>query len=284
MADLVCYIPSSNDSDWVRESLATLPDWDVVVSDNGSSAPHRDALCALAGPRVQVIRHEKSLGRVGNWRFCVEHFIRSGGEWMKFLCAGDRHKPDSCRIFRRAIERFPGVRHIVPRIDNIWPHGTDRWSVTSKEGVAPPHHVMAAIAESGNVFHGLIAPLVHVDAVKEGFTFGEDSLTFCADLMFSMHVARQTPTLYLTDVAAEFIGARRKGMQAGLATLEHFLEEGLVRLHAADAYFDLTGDRTRRNQLVARVMSWVQQGLNQPLDRLTGETPLPLERMAVDAP
>src|SRR5262245_37958085 len=115
MADLVCYIPSYNDSDWVRESLASVPDWDVVISDNASSPEHRAALAALASPRVRIGRHEASLGRVGNWRFCVEHFIHSGASWMKFLFAGDRHKPNSCAMFRAAVERHPSARFIVPR-------------------------------------------------------------------------------------------------------------------------------------------------------------------------
>ena len=98
MSDLVCYIPSFNDSDWDKESLASVADWDVVIADNASDEPHRSALERLAGPRVRILRHETSLGRVGNWRACVEHFLRSGAAWMKFLMAGDLHKPNSAAI------------------------------------------------------------------------------------------------------------------------------------------------------------------------------------------
>jgi glycosyltransferase involved in cell wall biosynthesis len=282
MADLVCYIPSYNDSEWVRESLASLADWQVVISDNASCEPHREALRALAGGRVKVIRQEKSLGRVGNWQFCIDHFIHSGARWMKFLCAGDRHKPNSRDIFLRAIQRHPSARHIVPRIDNVWPHGRETWSMTSKEGLVSPQNIMAAIAEFGNVFHGLIAPLFHVDAVKNGFTFGEETMDFCADLMFSMNLARHAPTLYVTEVSAEFIAARRKSMQAGLYTLEHLLEEGLMRLRAADTFFELSGDYDRRNRLLAGIASWMREGLNQPLERLTGDVAFPFELLAVD--
>jgi glycosyltransferase involved in cell wall biosynthesis len=284
MSDLVCYIPSYNDSDWVRESLATISDWDVVISDNASDEPHRSALRDLAGPRVQVVRHETSLGRVGNWRACVEHFLSSGADWMKFLMAGDLHKPDSSAMFRRAIQRHPTVRHLVPRIENVWPHGRKLWSVTKGEGIVSPQNAMAGVASEGNIFHGLSAPLVHGDALKGGFTFGERTLRFCADMMFSTSIAMHTPTLYITDVTAEFIAARRKNMQRGVYTLEHFLEEGLLRLRAADAFEKLSRDRPRRNQLVSGIVSWLQMGLNQPLEKLAGDVLFPFETLEVDVP
>jgi hypothetical protein len=145
----------------VKESLSTISDWDVVISDNASDEPHGSALQNMTGPRVRLVRHETSLGRVGNWKACVEHFLASGADWMKFLMAGDLHKRDSSEIFRRAIQRHPTVRHIVPRIENVWPHGRKLWSVTGKEGVVSPSNVMAGAAVDGNIFHGLSAPLVH---------------------------------------------------------------------------------------------------------------------------
>lgn len=78
MSHIVCYIPSYNDSHFVQESLASIPDWDVVISDNASDEPHRSALRALSSSCVQVIRQEKPLGRVGNWKFCASHFVDSG--------------------------------------------------------------------------------------------------------------------------------------------------------------------------------------------------------------
>jgi glycosyltransferase involved in cell wall biosynthesis len=284
MSDLVCYIPSYNDSHWVKESLASTPDWDVVISDNASDEPHRSALGELAGPRVRIVRHEASLGRVGNWRACVEHFLSSGADWMKFLMAGDLHKPDASAIFCRAIQRHPTVRHIVPQIENVWPHGRSRWKPTYQEVVLSPLKAMEGIVIGGNLFHGLSAPLVHIDALQDGFTFGEDTLNFCADMMFSMTIAMRMPTLFITDVTAEFITARRKSMQRGFRTLEHFLEEGLLRLRAADAVEKLAGDRARRNQLLRGIVSGLHEGLGQSLEQLAGDVLFPFETIAVDTP
>lgn len=113
MPELVCYIPSYNDSELVSESLSSCIDWDVVISDNASDEPHRSKLAAMAGPRVQVIRQPNSLGRVGNWKFCVDHFLASGRSWLKLLCAGDVHKSDATAVLTRAIQRHPQARFIV---------------------------------------------------------------------------------------------------------------------------------------------------------------------------
>ena len=284
MSRLVCYIPSYNDSQFVAESLASSPDWEVVISDNASDEPHASALAALAGPRVQVVRREKSLGRVGNWKFCVEHFIHSGAPWMKFMMAGDLHKPGSCDMFRRAIDRYPDVRTIVPRIENVFGHRRVVFRPTPAETVVTGAQAMAMIVQYGNIFHGLSGPLVHVDAVKDGFAFGEEVLSFCADLLFMLRVARKQPTLFITDVTAEFIAERRKGMLAGIYTLEHYLEEGLLRLRAADAYLALTGDRQRRNQMLASIVDMVRKDTNEPLDKLTGDSRYTAEELTDPVP
>jgi hypothetical protein len=284
MPDMVCYIPSYNDSDWVRESLASTPDWDVVISDNGSSQPHASSLRSLAGPRVRVIRQEKSLGRVGNWRFCVNHFIYSGASWMKFLFAGDLHLPTSREIYRRAIEHYPDARFIVPQVENIWPHKQFRYGISSRDVLLPPEKIMSVIVESGNVFPGLIAPLFHVDTVREGFTFGEDTLSFCADLLFLMNIAKRTPCLCLADATAQFIAARRRTMLARCLTLEHLLEEGLLRLRAVDAYLALGGDRARRVAMFDSIFRWMNSVLIHPPEKLAGDFQYPLEVLTGDAP
>ena len=191
MSRIVCYIPSYNDSERAAESLATCADWDVVISDNASDEPHRSRLAALAGERVQVIRHERQLGRVGNWKFCVEHFRTSDATWMKFLSAGDRHLPETLDVFRRAIARYPDARFFLGQIYHVRATGRTLWKLTEQPMILPPVDAMEATARHGNIFHSLIAPLVHVDLVREGASFGEDILSYCADLLYLMSVARR---------------------------------------------------------------------------------------------
>jgi Glycosyl transferase family 2 len=284
MSRLVCYIPSYNDSDLARESVASSPDWDVVISDNASAEPHRSALAALAGERVQVIRQEESLGRVGNWKFCVEHFRQSGREWMKFLSAGDLHTPNSCDLFRRAIDRFPEIRCIVPRIEIVRSDRRGVFMPTDRECVLSPAQLMVVIVEHGNIFQSLTAPLIHADTLTGGFSFGEPLLSFSADLFFMIGIARRWPAAFITDVTAEFHIERRKGYQAGAFTLEHYLEACLVRLRAGDAFLELTGDRPRRTKLLEHVVRGLHECVTVPLEKLAGDVVYAPEAIAGNPP
>ena len=64
------YIPLYNGAAWCRET--PLPGgMDYFASDNGSTD---DSAAILEARGVTVFRQPVSLGRVGNWRFCIEHF------------------------------------------------------------------------------------------------------------------------------------------------------------------------------------------------------------------
>ena len=71
-------------------------------------------------------------------------------------------------------------------------------------------------------------------------------------------------------------------MQAGIYTLEHYLEEGLVRLRAADALLQRTGDRDRYYLLQSHVLAWVRECLTRPMEKLTGEMRYPGEVITGD--
>ena len=81
---------------------------------------------------MRVVRHEQSLGRIGNWRFCVDDFIRSGHRWMKLMMAGNLNKPQGADVYRRAIEQFPEARFIVANVENIAPDRRLIWATIDR--------------------------------------------------------------------------------------------------------------------------------------------------------
>src|SRR6476660_2634609 len=142
MSRFVCYIPSYNDSTLVAQSLASVPEWEVVISDNTSNRDHALAIEQLSGPLVRVVHQPRQLGRVGNWKLCVEHFLASGATWMKFLMAGDRLKPNSLSLCRRAVSQFPDVRSIVFNVEIVNSQGATRWSTATQPRVLAPRESM----------------------------------------------------------------------------------------------------------------------------------------------
>jgi len=272
MSRFVCYIPSYNDSTLVAQSLASVPEWEVVISDNTSNRDHALAIEQLSGPLVRVVHQPRQLGRVGNWKFCVEHFLASGATWMKFLMAGDRLKPNSLSLCRRAVSQFPDVRSIVFNVEIVNSQGATRWSTATQPRVLAPRESMLEIVRGGNVFFGLLAALVHADTVGEGFSFGGEILSYCADMYFQVEIGRRWPTLFYPDVLAEFVTTNRKTYSAGQFSLEHLVEEVLVKLRAGGYYAELTDDYQTQKQIPALLGTWLRGGLDHLQSRQTGET------------
>ena len=270
MDRIVCYIPSHNDSELVAQSLASVPEWEVVISDADSDEPHGHALDGMAGDRVQVIHQPKHLGRVDNWQACVEHFIAGGADWMTFLPAGDRHKPDSLAACHRAVAKRCEAQLIVANIEMVWAGGRKVWSQHEQAIWFPPPQCLLQIAYRGNVFHGLLTNLIHSGLLRRGFTFGQGVLNCCADMFFDVNLARRCTTMFYPEVIAEFVADHRATSQAGRGLLEHLLEASLVRLRAADYYVELTADRQTRDAIVPQIALELRQALEQPLERLLG--------------
>ena len=219
---------------------------------------------------MQVVHQSRQLGRVGNWKFCVEHFLASGATWMKFLLAGDRHKPDSLSICRGVIAQFPEARSIVFNVEIHGPDGAVPWSTATQPLLLSPEQSMLQVVRRGNVFFALVAALFHADTVRAGFSFGADILSYCADMYFQVGIGRRWPTLFVPDVVAEFVTAHRKTYSVSQFSLEHLVEEVLVKLCAAGYYAELTRDDQARQQLTALLVGWLRGGLEQSPEKLIG--------------
>jgi hypothetical protein len=159
--------------------------------------------------------------------------------------------------------RFPEARFIVGRIENVWPEGSTYWALTDDYQLVPPANSLRACALYGNVFHGLIAPAIHADALRDGFIFGEEVLSYCADMAFLAHLARRTSTLYVPEIVADFVVAHRKNFNAGQDSIVHLVEESVVRLRAAEWFFEITQDQPTRDFLLQQVTAYVREGLER---------------------
>jgi hypothetical protein len=181
---------------------------------------------------------------------------------MKFLSAGDRHKPQALAIYRTAIERYPDARFILGQVDHVHASGVARWKIADEDSYMLPPMAMELAALNGNLFHSLIAPLFHADVVRGGFAFGEDVLSFCADALFLMGIGKATPTYFIAQPVAEMIMEHRQTYGAMAGTRRAILEEGYVRILAAGNFLDLTGDQAKYDQLSERVTAWTMEKLD----------------------
>jgi glycosyltransferase involved in cell wall biosynthesis len=67
-------------------------DWELVVSDDGSTDGSRDYLSSLADPRIRVFRQDKNLGIFGNLNFL---FQQARAPLTYILCQDDYFLPES---------------------------------------------------------------------------------------------------------------------------------------------------------------------------------------------
>lgn len=93
----VC-IPTYNGAQYLTDCLdsvlsQTLPDFEVVIVDDGSSDDTLDIAHSyrLRDPRIRVFKNEGNLGLAGNWNRCV-HLSR--GQWIKFVFQDDLVLPE----------------------------------------------------------------------------------------------------------------------------------------------------------------------------------------------
>jgi hypothetical protein len=248
LPDIVVYIPVRNSVDWCRG--VPLPEGVTYVasdnmSDDGSAA-------ALRARGVEVIGQPRDLGRIGNWEFCVRHFLASGRPWMKWLFAGDVLAPDFAAVAARAIAAYPQARIIVG--DNIYVDTTRRarhGMQGAKVRLLQPAESLDLLASIGNWFDSPINQMFHRDALVDGFDYGP--FIWGADVFFCLNAAAKVPALYWGECFGEFHAPSRAHFTALRGSLRAELEVALMREMAAAKLEAITGDRARHAELSAKI-------------------------------
>lgn len=91
----VC-IPTHNGQAHIRQTIQsilqqTFADFELVITDDGSTDSTWDLVNSIRDPRLRVIRNEHQPGLAGNWRFAVE---ACQGALVKLVCQDDVLYPD----------------------------------------------------------------------------------------------------------------------------------------------------------------------------------------------
>jgi len=190
---------------------------------------------------VKLLKHSHNIGRIGNWDFCVRHFLSSGAEWMKWLFAGDVLAADAARQFSAATaSTTKEIGLMVMGHTMVLPSGPVPWRGVGPAGVVDPGDAMKLIAREPNVIGAPTGHLVHRRAIEKHYSFGE--LPFVADMQFCVNIARRHSVLFADGNVGEFRTQARKYFSSNVNTFRSRMEMWCVRMCAADAYREITGD------------------------------------------
>ncbi|MFP5042375.1 hypothetical protein [Parasediminibacterium sp. JCM 36343] len=233
--DIAVYIPLYNSADWCK-GFMPLPGINYYASDNASTDGSGDI---LAKKGVTVIRHQQSVGRVGNWEFCINHFIGTGYSWFKWLFAGDELFEGWEIAVLEAANDYPEAKLIIAEFD-IDINGTNfNWEMFDKTQVVQPADAMKK-ASYINWFGSPISTIIHRDALLKHNRFSD--LDWAADMVFCVNIASSFPTLYLKKKIGAFHSKYRNYYTAHVSSPFSFMEEAITYNKALKLYGQLTKD------------------------------------------
>lgn len=109
--------PVWNGLPYIKECIQSVldqdfQDWELIISDNGSTDGSREYLSSLADPRIKIFLQETNLGIFGNLNFLASQ-VRA--RWIKVLCADDYFLPGGLRrvveCWRKSAGNTSFIRH-----------------------------------------------------------------------------------------------------------------------------------------------------------------------------
>jgi glycosyltransferase involved in cell wall biosynthesis len=236
---VVVAIPAYNAAaiiDATLESLEAQTDhaFCVLVSDNASTdgtASVVEAFARRSRIPVTLVHHDVSLGRLGNWTFCLEHAQAERAEWLKWLFAGDQLAPGAIADLRTLAAEHGDVGLIVTDYQ-VEDHGT-RARRRALPGAArlTPAQALEQFALAGNWFGAPLGQMYH----RRGFEDAEiGDLGWVADCRLALEASRRHPVLYAPIDVGVFDSAHRRYHGATRGTVAAVAEECIVRHRAVD--------------------------------------------------
>lgn len=120
-------IPTRNRAQFIQDCVtAALAQsyhrFEIFVSDNASIDETPSKLQKLKDPRLRVVRHEKNIGLLPNWNYCLQE---ARGDYVVFVSDDDIIRP---QLLERCVQqlRFNPQLQVVITLCDIYFHSSDR--------------------------------------------------------------------------------------------------------------------------------------------------------------
>jgi len=221
MSVLVC-IPTHNSQDGISETVKSVlnqdfVDFDILIVDNKSSDRTVEVIEQLKKNldregRIRIVQNEENLGRVGNWNRCLELFLQSNHEYLKFLFTGDILYEQCLSILIRAFKEYPQAEFVMASYKIIYAEGRvlEKRSFAEKR-IMTPFSALFQFVLRRNWAGAPISFMVKKDALRN-IRFSE-SLQWGADWKLYIDIVEHTHSVYVPDIIGSLDIAQRKHYQ-----------------------------------------------------------------------
>lgn len=241
------YLPVYNVASWA-ERFELPQGVKLIAADNASSDGTADILEKRG---IEVIRHKENIGRVENWEFCLQHFVKSDATWIKLHMSGDSIAPDALAIWQNTLKNVPNAKFIATDWDISENGQTRPGRRVDKYLTISPIESVRRFAESGNWIGPPLNVFIHRELIETGFNLGK--LPFVADMQLFLHCAEMTPTVLAPGVIGCFNLSERRFHKAHCNDFESRCQDAIIRYNAARKYKHLSGDESGFRLLISKI-------------------------------
>jgi glycosyltransferase involved in cell wall biosynthesis len=108
-------IPTRNRASLIKATAQaaltqTVPEIEVVISDNASTDGTHELLHDIRDPRVRIMRQQQNIGMAPNWNACL---AEAAGDWFVLLSDDDIIDPDFVEAYLDAARNCPGAAVVL---------------------------------------------------------------------------------------------------------------------------------------------------------------------------
>lgn len=226
MDRVAIYIPLLNGAEWCQ-SVELPPGVQIIAADNGSTD---GADKVLESRGALVIRHERPLGRLGNWEFCLNHFRTSGADWMKFLFVGDKVSAQFVEELGRAHQAHPGVNLFLFGYRSESAEGPSEYFPAGGERLVPQREKLERTVTDGPWIGGFVNMVIGRAALEEPVQF--PPFDWAGDFYVGLKLVLAAEVAQVPRVIGTFVAKQRQHFQKLHGTLQMHLEELWIRDYA----------------------------------------------------
>ncbi len=202
-------VPTFNGERFVKETLQsvvrqTFEDFEVVVSDDGSSDATIDAVGSLGDDRIRILPDRSHVGAAGNWNRALS---AARGEYVKVLAQDDLLRSDNLSVQVAALDANPDVSFASVRRDIIGADGSmlmrDR-GLSGLSGVVGIEEASRKVVRSGANLFGEGAAVLFRRTAGRAVGHFDGSLPYTIDVDYWLRLLEWGPMLAIPGTHASF--------------------------------------------------------------------------------